>query len=247
MLTNMIALKPFEISSEPMLNIRFSNDGSQLYGNSANYFRSEDPIAPHRMIRIMIPRNHYRLPSVYQDRRSNTGEMRLSRNYARHSIGTIDSLSHGPVPMTQESNSLIFGRDQQGMINISELQQVVDEGALVLHTMREDGVMTSETLTRLPKWAASNYQAALLKPFDDDGTGKVSIVLNRAARPFQSYCSDEVSDPLLPTVLERNKSTITTFEGTGTYSLQGGMRFQGMSRKRLGWNEDNHGKRPRCE
>jgi hypothetical protein len=243
----MIALKPFGISSEPMMNIRFTNDGSQLYGNSAEYFSSEDPVAPHRMIRIRIPRNHCRHPSAYEDRRSKTGEMRLSQNYARHSVGTIDSLSHGPVPMTQESNTLIFGRDQQGMSSISELQQVVDEGALVLQTMREDGVMTSETLTRLPKLVASNYQAALLKPFDDDGTGKVGVVLNRSTRPFQSYRSDEVSDPLLPTILERDRSTITTFEGTGTYSLQGGMRSQGMSRKRLGWNEDNQRKKLRCE
>jgi hypothetical protein len=197
------------------------------------------------VISIKIPQNHNMFPLVRQKLQSGVSNMRLSRKSARNSIQTVSSLSNGPVPMTQQSNSLMFGRDQQGLINISELRQDVGDGALVLHTMREDGVMSSETLSRLPKWVALEYQAALLKPFGREDTGKVDIVLNRAARPFQLYRSDELSEPFLPAILERDQSTITTVVGRGTYSLEDGMFHHNMNRKRIGWDEQEYRKRQR--
>ncbi len=191
---------------------------------------------------VKIPQNHYRLPSGRQEWQSNT-----SVEYAKNSMRTVGSLSNGPVPMTQESNSLIFGRDRKGFSHISELRQDVREGALVLHTMRENGILTLETLIRLPKWAASENQAALLKPFRDDSADRVRIVLNRGAKPFQLYRSDELSDPILPAILERDQSTITTFVRRGTHSLEDGAVGRDMSRKLVEWDGERDQKRPRRE
>jgi len=105
--------------------------------------------------------------------------------------------------------------------------------------------MTSETLTRLPIWAARSCEATLLKQSECQEDEAVHIVLNKAACYTDLDCLPETDAPDLPLIMERKRKTISTVVGCGTFAPGGEMRFQGETRKRLGWREDWTRKKPR--
>ncbi|KAF2185894.1 hypothetical protein K469DRAFT_687714 [Zopfia rhizophila CBS 207.26] len=150
-------------------------------------------------------------------------------------------------PAVQTAGTLIGAADATGMHAISDLEQVT-AGAVILQTLREDGLMTSATLTQLPAWAA-DAPAALLNSQDDDSDNQrdmVRIVLNQPGENFQKYyiSAQSRARPVeLPVILERKRDTIPIFYGRGACTDQGEIRFTGEVRKRLGPDDGGVSKR----
>lgn len=113
----------------------------------------------------------------------------------------------------------------------------------MLQTLLEDKLLISETLTQLPEWALKRCQVAVLRNpnNDEQDSSTVQIVLNEPGLSFQKYEVEatQQQNEILPLILERKRETIVTSFGRGNYSLDGGMRFQGETRKRLGWTDYN--------
>ena len=199
-----------------MRDVRFSNDGTKVYGTVDS-----------KKVVIDVPFKELEIGHQTQNCPTNTDI--IIRNLPGEQLSVYSrsglmSLSNGPNPTTQQSNSLVFGRDQEGRVVITDLQQSVCTGALVLRTLREDQTMTHETLTRLPDWVDRETEATLLdrgRARGDDEDEVVRIVLNRAARPFQTYNSSD--QPIVPAILEREQQTIPTFVGSRVDMLEDGV------------------------
>jgi hypothetical protein len=70
---------------------------------------------------------------------------------------------------------------------------------------------------------------------DVQNSGTVQLVLNEPGFSFQKYEAEatQQQNETLPLILERKRETTVKLFGRGNYSLDGGMRFQGETRKLL--------------
>jgi hypothetical protein len=104
---------------------------------------------------------------------------------------------------------------------MSMLRDMDALGALVRHTVREDGTAVSETLTRLPEAINSNSNPTVLAPTTKYPEETVRIVLNKP-QTNSSLSNDAKSsdDCPLPAILERTRSTIPTFMGHNSVFLE---------------------------
>jgi hypothetical protein len=94
----------------------------------------------------------------------------------------------------------------QGQLQISALSQDYDSGSILLQTMRADGKMIEETITRLPKSSTLEKSYSALVPTNSDENLK--LVLNMAVQ--ETYSTVTFHDFQLPAVLERQKGSIPT-------------------------------------
>jgi hypothetical protein len=120
-------------------------------------------------------------------------------------------LSSAP-PKVQTCGAIVFGRDNYGMAHMSVLHQFQAEGAIILHTLCEDGTVTSETLSRLPKELALDGNAVIVPSSENEGVETVRLVLNKAPQPYYSFFDAKQSP--LPLILERTKASIPVAVGT---------------------------------
>lgn len=170
------------------------------------------------------------------------------------SLWCASSLS-GRRPAVQNAGTLIGAVDASGMRAISNIEQT-SNGAVVLQALREDGLMTSTTLTRVPSWA-TDAPATLLVPQEnhpDHQQDSVRLMLNQRAYNFKEYqipippsfrIPSSTLMSQLPVLVERKRETMPMFYGTGIYAEDGKMRFTGDVRKRLGEYEEHFPKRVR--
>jgi hypothetical protein len=123
----------------------------------------------------------------------------------------MKQLSSAP-PKIQTCGTIIFERDNHGMAHMSVLHQFQAEGAIILHTLREDGTLTSETLSRLPKELALDGNAVIVPSSESGGVETMRLVLNKAPQTHYSFFDAKKSP--LPLVLERTKASIPVAVGT---------------------------------
>lgn len=109
--------------------------------------------------------------------------------------------------------------------------------------------MVCQEITKLPK-SLYNIADPTIIPQERN---VVQVVVNRSSRVFEPYevhigqrnSADGASSAQLPLVIERQEETIPTYIGTGSYSLEGGMRFHGEKRRLEGRDDGAKGnKRP---
>lgn len=116
---------------------------------------------------------------------------------------------------------------------LSSLQKA-GAGAVIRQTLREDGFMVCQEITKLPK-SLYNIADPTIIP---QARNVVQVVVNRSSRVFEPYevhigqrnSAGGASSAHLPLVIERQEETIPTYIGTGSNSLESGMRFQGEKR-----------------
>ncbi|KAI8628018.1 hypothetical protein F5Y19DRAFT_439227 [Xylariaceae sp. FL1651] len=137
-------------------------------------------------------------------------------------------------PEVQKFNTVIRSNNATGTHFLSSLERA-NSGAIVMQTLREDGLMLSQAITQLPEWAANIADPTVIRGAGRD-RGVVQIVVNRANRAFESYRIHAAADKdditmELPLVLEREQNTIPTFVGYGSYSPEGGIEFRGERRR----------------
>jgi len=92
----------------------------------------------------------------------------------------------------------------QAQVQVSALVQENDRGAVMLQTMRADGKMIEETVTRLPKSSTleKSFSALVLAESHEN----LRLVLNMAIQ--DTYKADGETDFQLPAVLERVESSV---------------------------------------
>lgn len=91
-----------------------------------------------------------------------------------------------------------------GQLQMSALTQDLDSSSIMLQTLRANGEMREEKITRLPRSSAleKSYPTLIL-----EGSHKnLRLVLDKAIQ--ETYSTKEVPDFQLPVVLDRDKSSI---------------------------------------
>ena len=117
---------------------------------------------------------------------------------------TLQDLAHNKVaPGAITAKAVNFATNENGMAEMSMLRQFEQEGAVVLYTLSENGVTTSETITRLPEDLVSRFAPVLVKNKEYYET--VRLVLNPKPRSTYNFRNEE---EVLPIVLERTTASI---------------------------------------
>ncbi|XTI89317.1 hypothetical protein V2W45_1283499 [Cenococcum geophilum] len=143
-----------------------------------------------------------------------------ANNYEQ-SISSLlnDSISQDATPNnSQKPNAVVFGKDAQGVASASMLREFHEEGTLLLTTLRQDGIIRTETLSRLPK----DYkltEAVVAMPSEDEKENIFRIVINVKPKLRHSISPDEKR---LPVVIERKRCSVPTFERKRKRGLSAG-------------------------
>lgn len=154
--------------------------------------------------------------------------------------------SHPTIQRQGETTSYL---DTSGYRSVSRLDRS-GRGAVVLQTLREDGKLKTEMLTRLPQHIDSDYTASVLrigsatnaKPGAPATEKSTSVLfLDRENRPFQKYKlphepdvgDGETAAVQLPLILHRKRESIPTVHGKGFYDVDRGIGMLTGGRKRL--------------
>ncbi|KAF5608591.1 NACHT domain protein [Fusarium subglutinans] len=143
--------------------------------------------------------------------------------------------------LVQSLNTTMRATDASGFQILSSLEKA-GAGAIIRQTLREDGFMVRQEITKLPK-SLFNIADPTIIPQERN---MVQVVVNRASCVFEPYevhigqknSAKGSSSAKLPLVLERQEETIPTYIGTGSYSLENGMRFQCEKRRLEGRDSD---------
>jgi hypothetical protein len=115
----------------------------------------------------------------------------------------------------------------QGQLQVSALAQDNDRGSVMLQTVRADGKVIQETITRLPKSSTLENSYSTLVPADSHKN--LRLVLNMAIQ--DTYDADAVTDFQLPAVLDREKSSVPVVVYTPNNLLA---QNQDSQKRRLG-------------
>ncbi|KAF2006201.1 hypothetical protein P154DRAFT_517874 [Amniculicola lignicola CBS 123094] len=169
------------------------------------------------------------VPMRYIDEGVVTGNAISSRDLIRQGHGELARNStQGPCSMitlkdlalsentagTMNTGAVTFATNEKGMVEMPMLRQFEAEGAVVLHTLSEDGIARAETITRLPEDLVSRSEPVLVKAKREDdeegekGEEMVRLVLNQRSRATYSFRDEEEEEEVLPIVLERTTKSI---------------------------------------
>jgi hypothetical protein len=210
----------FPIHDPPVVDPYFSDDGCYLYGTDAplEFGTFQSDIQSYRTPLIVkvpdqVPRSAPMLdstvPSILQTNPYQSSA--LSRSAAFE-------LSKRSKPPVQRANSLVFDQDERGVVHVSHLHQLEKEGAVILHTFGTNGKFQSDTLSRLPEEVTKCVDVSLLHSSPGVTSNQVRVVLNKA--PQERYTVNDVSNNILPAVIDRERESIPTFVSTVHLSVE---------------------------
>ncbi|KAF2471412.1 uncharacterized protein BDR25DRAFT_27092 [Lindgomyces ingoldianus] len=134
---------------------------------------------------------------------------RIPNSTISTAITLQDLVRNRAAPATMTTNTVQFITNENGVTEMSMLRQFEQEGAVVLHTLSEDGVATSKTITRLPEDLVSRSEPVLVKAKEGEekNSETVMLVLNQKPKPTYSFREEEGGE-VLPIVLERTTASI---------------------------------------
>lgn len=104
----------------------------------------------------------------------------------------------------------------QGLFQISTLNHHGVAGAITRRTIRSDGTVLSEIVTRTP--GSLSLEKAYSTIVKTDNDENLRLVLNKAAQESYSALVD-VIDIQLPAVLDRKRRTIPVYTGSGEHAV----------------------------
>ena len=172
----------------------FSNCGKYLLGFRLGYPRNGEPVMLHVEPRLS------RVPLAITNSHSSASISTPSRYL--HSDNRI-SRSEGVNASACQISGMPQFTDCQGQLQISALTQNNDCRSVMLQTMRADGKMIEETITRLPHSSTLEKSYSTLVP--PDSHQNLRIVLNMA---IQDTYTTSAPDLQLPAVLDWTKASI---------------------------------------
>ncbi|PVH88665.1 hypothetical protein DL98DRAFT_648024 [Cadophora sp. DSE1049] len=184
----------------PLDHMKFSNCGDFLQGVRLGYPRIGEPVFLHLARRFTLvplimandPKHHDSSTALTKTVSSQTNVMTSGdRNWSIASRG-------GAGPSIPEFS------DFQGQLQVTALSQDNDAGAVMLQTMRADGKMIEETITRLPQSSTLEKSYSSLVPASSHKN--IRLVLNMAIQ--DTYSVNEAVDFQLPAVVDREEASI---------------------------------------
>ena len=213
---------PFPVSDPPIIDPVFSDDGKYLYGTDAPIEFGTGAVSTTNLKRLgmfliaKVPENIAERPEGVDSQVSigfETGPGQCRVPFQQVAL----ELATRPRQPVQKANTLAFDRDKGGVAHISQLQQLEKEGAVILNTFGTNGMLQSETLSRLPKEVTHCVDVSIIHPKPGLDSDSVRIVLDKA--PQRIYTRDDVNKGLLPAILERKKASIPRFITTAPLAL----------------------------
>ncbi|KAF2115635.1 hypothetical protein BDV96DRAFT_658883 [Lophiotrema nucula] len=116
-----------------------------------------------------------------------------------------------PKVQVQYPNAIAFQPNEgQGLASMSMLQQFREDGEIVLTTLREDGSVSTESLTRLPRSLKLSHAVLVSKASEDT----IRIVLNVKRQDRYAPSMASQTQPV-PMVIERTRSSIQSVQSRG--------------------------------
>ncbi|KAH8901103.1 hypothetical protein GQ53DRAFT_835048 [Thozetella sp. PMI_491] len=151
----------------------------------------------------------------------------------------------GTQPNLQNLGEVSSFVDGSGFRAVSQLQDS-GNGGIVLATLREDGIIKAEMVTRLPEQISNDYDASLLSTSEQHDENIHRIYLTPPDRPFMRFqvpSRKNRDDSSLtfdsPMVIHRARNTVPTIIGHGQYMLGEDICFAEPPRKRLPYFEED--------
>ena len=134
---------------------------------------------------IFEPRSHISRELVTKSGSSSTSAITLQSLARSKSI---------PNP-TSTTSTVNFATNADGVAEISMLRHFGQEGAVVLHTLSENGMATSETITRLPEDLMKRAEPVLIRAKEGSEEERVTLVLNQRPKATYSFRESEIRRP----------------------------------------------------
>jgi hypothetical protein len=201
---------PFPVHDPPIVDPSFSDEGRYLYGTDAplefgpfgnSVCNGSVPLITEVPMSVPVKMLDNTTPSRIQTNPYQTEEVAVRGAF---------ELSKRPKPPVQKANSLVFDQDEGGVVFVSHLQQLEQNGTVIVRTFGTDGRLQFDTLSRLPKELKDCVDVSLSTHSLTEG--RVRILLNKALQTH--YAPSDVGDNGLPAIIERDKESIPSFVST---------------------------------
>jgi hypothetical protein len=172
----------------------------------------------------------------------------VSRIYSPWGSSVIRS--NGRDPCVQRQGDLLLSVDLKGRHQASQLG-LGESGDVILGTLRDDGVMSAEMVTRLPSWAIEGREASLLNAANDrssrnsSGSAAIKVLISPADMPFKQYHMSSTQqararDTNSPMIICRKRKTIPTKVVHTNAVLGDSVDLVREARKRLCYTGSHH-------
>ncbi|KAL1985683.1 hypothetical protein VTN96DRAFT_7550 [Rasamsonia emersonii] len=217
-LTNLPVRNLYVIHDGLLDSLGFISDGEYIHGEDS---KTGDPVVI-KLDDFLKEKEQQRQPRTIQDNddrqvrlpvRSNTALQQQARKRTFEHLVSLCKRDR-PKNAVKHTDSLTFGRNRDGVAQISKLTQL-DEGAIVLQTLGADGKLHLQTLSRLPdKIRSSSVASVLNTAAAGRREGYSRILLNKGAQ--ERYSLDDVGDLSLPAIVERSETSVPTYTSDGS-------------------------------
>jgi hypothetical protein len=138
---------------------------------------------------------------IFEPRSHISSELVTKSGTSSSSAITLQSLARSksiPSP-TSTTSTVNFATNAAGVAEMSMLRHFGQEGAVVLHTLSEKGIATSETITRLPEDLMKRAEPVLIRRKDGGEEGgeeaRVTLVLNQRPKATYNFRESEIRLP----------------------------------------------------
>jgi len=121
----------------------------------------------------------------------------------RNANQMINRLGSGHNPATQSSGDIKF-HSNSGFTTMTMLHHLSEQGAIVMHSLRGDGMVSSETISRIP--ATLVDAESVITPCGTAGPDVTRFVINRRRRQY--YHLGMLNETVIPTIVERATESI---------------------------------------
>jgi hypothetical protein len=202
---------PVILSSSCLDNLSFSNCGNYLHGFVADSLKRELVVID---VSQHIQEYHRNLLGYnVEDCDSDVTILSSTSN----SLQMISRLASGTPPSKQPPGSIVFSQTDQGLAQVTQLNQYYKNGAIVLTTMDITGETKLEVLARAPKDLLFR-EAILVPPPLDSSEESVRLVIQETVKEY--HCFHESDDVKHPMVFERVKSSVPTYSGRNNSQIK---------------------------
>jgi hypothetical protein len=180
-------------------HMRFSNCGNFLHGVRLGHPRAGEPVFLHLGPQLSC------VPLVISNvSEANTAMMHRTTRTTANEVIRSDNRNISMTNTDRQTSGIPEFTTCRGQLQVSARSQDRDARSVMLQTMRADGKMIEETITRLPQSPTLEQSYSTLVPADNHQN--LRLVLNMAIQ--DTYSIDDKPDFRLPAVLDRKKESI---------------------------------------
>ncbi len=241
---------PFPINDPPIVDVYFTDDGEYLCGTDTPLeygfedvllqelcnpiiVKASEPVIKEKLLSSDLDMLRLNRELQPWDLKSNASSPFQPRAL---SLSIASELAKKPKPPVQRTNCLVVEKGSGGVVHISQLQKLEEQGAVMLRKFSADGKFQAETLTRLPDAVRKCVDVSLIHPIHEasdttlqPSADRVYVVLNKQHQRF--YTVGDIDENVLPAIIEREKESIPTFVNSVPLRQHMGRGVMGYCRK----------------